>query len=58
MENITPEEFEERESRMNARLNEQRVNNDYDYLDNGDIERCDDCGAPINSHGHCPNCDY
>ena len=45
-------EQELRESRMK----EQRERLDYSYLD-GEIEKCE-CGCPINSHGHCPRCDY
>lgn len=44
---------------LENRLYEQERNRDYaDKLDNGDIERCPDCGTPINSHDHCPRCDY
>jgi hypothetical protein len=40
------------------RLKEQKQNNDYDYGFDGLPEKCDDCGSFINSHGHCPRCDY
>lgn len=49
-------EFEE-ESRQN-RLQEQEAEKDYYYEEDGGIEKCGDCRAAINSHGHCPNCDY
>ena len=61
---VTPEENVEYEQHLwneqvtEARLNEQRQKKDYDYLENGEIEKCDDCGSYINSHGHCPKCDY
>ena len=40
------------------RLSEQKANKDYAYTYNGCVERCNDCGSDINSHGHCPICDY
>ena len=36
-----------------GRLAEQRQKNDYS--DDGEV--CE-CGCRINSHGHCPRCDY
>ena len=36
---------------------EQKRNNDYDINEDGEREKCD-CGTSLNSHGHCPNCDY
>ena len=39
------------------RVKEQKDNNDYDYNSDRKIEKCD-CGHPLNSHGHCPICDY
>lgn len=50
------QEFEE-ELRYN-RQKEQKEKSDYDYDENGMPEKCDDCGAYLNSHGHCPRCDY
>lgn len=47
----------EDEQRQN-RLYEQEQSQDYSRDEDYRIERCDDCNAPINSHGHCPNCDY
>ena len=35
------------------RMNDQRANNDY----NDEREKCE-CGAYLNSHDHCPRCDY
>ena len=38
---------------------EQKQKGDYaDRLDDGSLECCDDCGTPLNSHDHCPRCDY
>jgi len=37
---------------------EQEQNKDYSYWETGEIEKCDECGCEINSHGHCPRCDY
>ena len=48
----------ENEQRKDARLKEQKDKKDYAYEENGAIEKCDDCGSCINSHGHCPRCDY
>ena len=48
-------EFEE--SVREQRYNEQKQNKDYDYDNEGNIEYCD-CGMALNSHGHCPRCDY
>lgn len=39
------------------RLKEQKDKNDYAYLEDGSIEKCI-CGMPLNSHDHCPRCDY
>jgi len=54
----TPKEEKWIEELRQNRLNEQSHNNDYSYKQNGSIEKCDDCGSLINSHGHCPTCDY
>ena len=35
------------------RITEQKRNRDYD----DDMEKCE-CGMYLNSHGHCPRCDY
>lgn len=51
------QEVYEEELREN-RKKEQLSKKDYSYLEGGEIEKCDDCGCPINSHDHCPNCDY
>lgn len=40
------------------RIEQQKHNNDYEYDENGNIERCSDCWSYINSHCHCPICDY
>lgn len=38
---------------------EQKNKGDYaDRLNYGSLEKCGDCGTPINSHDHCPRCDY
>jgi len=47
----------EEEKIKDIRLNEQRDNEDYSYLED-EIEKCDKCKSFINSHGHCPLCDY
>ena len=53
------EEYEKyKEELKEQRLNEQERGSDYAYLENGELERCDNCGGFINSHDHCPNCDY
>ena len=40
------------------RLKEQQDKKDYCYTNNNIRETCPDCTAFINSHGHCPQCDY
>ncbi len=52
------EQFEWEESLRANRLNEQEQKKDYDYDEDGNPEKCEDCGSYINSHGHCPRCDY
>lgn len=47
-----------RQELLDQRQKKQKENNDYDYLEDGSPEKCDDCGSYINSHGHCPKCDY
>lgn len=39
---------------LDNRLNEQKNNKDY----NDEMEKCSDCGSLLNSHDHCPRCDY
>ena len=48
----------EKEQLKDARLKKQKDNKDYSYEEGGKIEICDDCKSYINSHGHCPRCDY
>ena len=48
----------EKEQLRDIRLKEQKDNKDYSYEENGGIEICDNCKSYINSHGHCPRCDY
>jgi transcription initiation factor IIE alpha subunit len=43
---------------FDIRAREQKASKDYAYEENGKIETCSDCGSPINSHDHCPRCDY
>lgn len=53
-----PREIAEyKENLLEQRYNEQKSKNDYDYDEDGNIERCE-CGRYINSNGHCPRCDY
>ena len=60
MKDVTdPKEIEEmKREQFESRRSEQDEKNDYRYLENGEIEKCDDCGNFINGHGHCPRCDY
>lgn len=54
-----PQEIAEyQEELLEARKNEQEENDDYDYDEYGNMETCEDCHSLINSHGHCPRCDY
>ena len=55
---MNQEQYEYEEGCKDARLKEQKDNEDYSYEDDGQIEKCDNCGSLINSHGHCPLCDY
>lgn len=48
----------EKEQLKDNRLREQKDKKDYSYENDVRIESCDDCRTPINSHGHCPRCDY
>ena len=50
------EQYEE--ALREQRYNEQKQKYDYSYDEYGKIETCDDCNSNINSHGHCPMCDY
>ena len=44
---------------FDMRIEEQVREGDYaDRLEDGSLERCGDCGSYINSHDHCPRCDY
>lgn len=52
------ERLNDEENRRQSRLQEQEDKKDYSYQEDGSKEKCEDCGAIINSHGHCPNCDY
>ncbi len=49
--------IKERRDLLGERFKRQRDEHDY-TIANGLPEKCDYCGAPINSHGHCPRCDY
>lgn len=52
------EELQDDEQRRLRRLYDQQEANDYSRDEDGILERCEDCGKPINSHGYCPSCDY
>jgi len=45
------------EGLLDNRTREQKDNNDFSFMEDGGIEKCE-CGREINSHGHCPRCDY
>jgi hypothetical protein len=45
------------EELLENRTKEQKDKDDYSYNDFGEPEKCE-CGRQINSHGHCPRCDY
>ena len=47
-----------RQDLFGARSSEQKQKKDYAYLEDGSIETCGNCGTPLNSHDHCPLCDY
>jgi len=55
-----PREIEQiKQDLFDLRISEQEQIGDYaDRLDDGSFEKCNDCGTPINSHDHCPRCDY
>ena len=55
-----PREIEQHKNELfDMRISEQKKNGDYaDRLDDGILECCRDCGTPLNSHDHCPRCDY
>lgn len=40
------------------RRKEQKDKKDYSYNDDGERDRCNDCGSYIDSHFRCPVCDY
>lgn len=51
-------EIEEQEL-IRLRIEHQRNSSDYDYdEESGKAGRCGDCNSWLNSHGHCPRCDY
>lgn len=52
------EQLQDEDQRRLRRLYDQQESQDYSYDEEGMAERCDDCGTRLNSHGHCPNCDY
>lgn len=60
MRDITDErEIEEmKEELLRQRLKEQEDNKDYEIDWEGEYEECHTCGTFINTHGHCPRCDY
>ena len=47
-----------KEELLEQAIKEQEKNADYSYETNGSKEKCDNCGCFINSHDHCPRCDY
>ena len=51
---MTQDEFEYKEELRQNRLKQQKHNKDY----NSERELCGDCGAFLNCHDYCPNCDY
>lgn len=50
-------EYEWKESCRQQRLSEQEMKQDYQIDNDGNYEMCG-CGRYLNSHSHCPNCDY
>lgn len=52
------EQLQDEEQRRLRRLYDQQEAGDYSRDEDGIIERCEDCGRPLNQHGHCPSCDY
>jgi len=48
----------EKEQLKNNRIQEQKDNKDYSYDEVNKLEICNKCKSYINSHGHCPLCDY
>ncbi|MFW1995201.1 hypothetical protein ACG904_09620 [Acinetobacter guillouiae] len=59
MRNITdPYEIQQHEEELlEYRRQDQERNQDYDFYD-GIPDSCSACKSLINSHGHCPRCDY
>ncbi len=55
---VSEEQAKYKEELRQERIARQKQKGDYSYYDEVEIERCEDCGAPLNSHGHCPHCDY
>ena len=52
------EQYEWEQELREYRLAEQKRESDYSFEENGDFELCGDCHSRINSHGHCPRCDF
>lgn len=55
---MNEQEHKDREELKDSRLKEQQDKKDYSYLEDGGIEKCDNCKSYINEDGHCPSCDY
>lgn len=55
---MTQEQAQWEDDVRQSRLSAQVQKNDYEFNDDGEKEKCEDCRTPLNSHGHCPNCDY
>ena len=51
---MNEEQFKWEEALKDNRFKEQREKKDY----NEDMEKCWYCGSYLNSHDHCPLCDY
>jgi hypothetical protein len=51
---MTEEQFKWEEALKENIFREQKQNRDF----NEDMEKCDDCGSYLDSHDHCPLCDY
>lgn len=45
------------EELIEQRTKNQKEKDDFDYDEFGNAEKCE-CGRLLNSHGHCPRCDY
>ena len=58
---MSEDEFEKcthEEQQYRSRIDEQKSKDDYTFDKDNNQEVCDQCGNYINSHGHCPRCDY